>query len=120
MCYLRGVLLLRMGRYASAKENLMEALVLDVKNFDAFDTLIGGDLMTVDEGAILSCALSNYSQRLSSSVEWEFVQGLEYSQAHKDDAEFVRCIYTIRLRKVSIMLSPESSPPSHFVISIST
>lgn len=50
MCYLRGVIMLRMGRAKDAQESLMEALAIDYKNFDAFETLIGGDMMTIDEG----------------------------------------------------------------------
>lgn len=53
MCYLRGVIMLRMGRAKDAQESLMEALAIDYKNFDAFETLIGGDMMTIDEGIFL-------------------------------------------------------------------
>ncbi|KAF8322575.1 TPR-like protein [Clavulina sp. PMI_390] len=80
MCYLRGVIMLRMGRARDAQESLMEALAIDYKNFDAFETLIGGDMLTIDE-------------------EWEFVQGLEYNQDDPYAAEFVRSVYMIRLKK---------------------
>lgn len=50
MCYLRGVIMLRMGRAKDAQESLMEALAIDYKNFDAFEALIGGEMMTIDEG----------------------------------------------------------------------
>ena len=36
---------------------------------------------------------------LTSIIEWEFVQGLAYKQQIPEDAEFVRLIYTSRLRK---------------------
>jgi hypothetical protein len=37
--------------------------------------------------------------------EWEFVQNLAYKEQTPEDAEFVRLIYTIRLRKVCLTLS---------------
>jgi anaphase-promoting complex subunit 6 len=52
MCYLRGVIMLRMGRTQDAKESLMEALAIDCKNFDAFELLIGGEMMKLDEGEL--------------------------------------------------------------------
>lgn len=42
--------MLRMGRAKDAQESLMEALAIDYKNFDAFEALIGGEMMTIDEG----------------------------------------------------------------------
>nr|GAT60873.1 predicted protein [Mycena chlorophos] len=80
MCHLRGVLMLKLGRGEDAKECFMEALTLDVKCFDAFEQLVSGEMMTPDE-------------------EWEFVQGLAYSQQTPHDASFVQLIYTARLRK---------------------
>ncbi|KAI0034227.1 TPR-like protein [Vararia minispora EC-137] len=80
MCNLRGILMLKLNRGDQAKACFMEALTLDVKCYDAFDQLISGEMMTVDE-------------------EWEFVQGLAYQEQTRQDAEFVRLIYTARLRK---------------------
>lgn len=80
MCCLRGMLKLKLNRGDSAKECFMEALALDVKCYEAFNNLISGEMMTADE-------------------EWEFVQGLAYKQQLPEDAEFVRLIYTSRLRK---------------------
>ncbi|KAG6849727.1 hypothetical protein H0H93_005930 [Arthromyces matolae] len=80
MCHLRGVLMLKLSRGDTAKECFMEALALDVKCYEAFEQLITGEMMTPDE-------------------EWDFVQGLEYKQQTPQDAEFVRLIYTCRLRK---------------------
>ena len=42
--------MLRMGRAEDAKESLMEALAIDCKNVDAFELLVGGEMMKVDEG----------------------------------------------------------------------
>ncbi|TFY65559.1 hypothetical protein EVG20_g5530 [Dentipellis fragilis] len=63
-----------------AKACFMEALALDVKCYDAFDQLISGEMMTLEE-------------------EWEFVQSLAYRSQTPEDADFVRLIYTARLRK---------------------
>lgn len=50
MCYLRGVLMTRLNRQDKAREHFMEALALDVKCFDAFEELVGGQLLAADEG----------------------------------------------------------------------
>lgn len=80
MCHLRGILMLKLNRGDQAKQCFMEALALDVKCYDAFDQLVGGEMMTPDE-------------------EWEFVQGLAYTSQTPQDAQFVQLIYTARLRK---------------------
>ncbi|KIO34707.1 hypothetical protein M407DRAFT_63985 [Tulasnella calospora MUT 4182] len=80
MCHLRGVLMTRLNRQDRAKEHFMEALALDVKCYDAFHELISGNLLGIDE-------------------EWDFVQGLQFKQQVPDDADFVRLVYTIRLKK---------------------
>ncbi|KAG5651827.1 hypothetical protein H0H81_007259 [Sphagnurus paluster] len=80
MCHLRGILMLKLNRGDQAKQCFMEALALDVKCYDAFEQLVTGEMMTPDE-------------------EWEFVQGLSYTQQTPQDAEFVQLIYTCRLRK---------------------
>ncbi|KAG6828887.1 hypothetical protein H0H92_006444 [Tricholoma furcatifolium] len=80
MCHLRGILMLKLNRGEQAKECFMEALALDVKCYESFEQLVTSEMMTPDE-------------------EWEFVQGLAYKQQTPHDAEFVRMIYTCRLRK---------------------
>jgi anaphase-promoting complex subunit 6 len=42
--------MLKLNRTQRAKECFMEALALDVKNFEAFETLVGGEMMTGEEG----------------------------------------------------------------------
>lgn len=80
MCHLRGLLMLKLNRGDQAKNCFMEALALDVKCYEAFEQLISGEMMTPIE-------------------EWEFVQSLAYKEQTPQDAEFVRMIYTSRLRK---------------------
>lgn len=42
--------MLKLNRSAVARESFMEALSLDVKCYDAFEMLVGGELMNIDEG----------------------------------------------------------------------
>jgi len=42
--------MLKLNRGDQAKQCFMEALALDVKCYDAFDQLVGGEMMTPDEG----------------------------------------------------------------------
>ncbi|KAI0067340.1 TPR-like protein [Artomyces pyxidatus] len=84
MCNLRGLLMLKLNRGDQAKACFMEALALDVKCYDAFDQLVSGEMMTLEE-------------------EWEFVQSLAYKEQTPEDADFVRLIYTARLRKYKHM-----------------
>lgn len=88
--------MLKLNRGDQAKQCFMEALALDVKCFEAFDQLVTGEMMTSDEGNAYY-QFSNHC--FTVCVEWEFVQGLSYSQQTPQDAEFVQLIYTTRLRK---------------------
>lgn len=81
IAYLRGLIHLHLGATDLAKLCLMDALARDVKCFDAFELLVGTEMMTPDE-------------------EWDFVQQLAYGQHTPDDAELVRMMYTLRLKKV--------------------
>jgi hypothetical protein len=53
ICRLRAILHLRLSSFALAKESFMEALALDVRNYDAFKELIDGGMMAPDEGESL-------------------------------------------------------------------
>ena len=50
MCHLRGLLMLKLNRNDRAKECFLEALSLDIKCYDAFEQLVGGELMRPEEG----------------------------------------------------------------------
>ncbi|KWU42148.1 TPR-like protein [Rhodotorula sp. JG-1b] len=80
--HLRGLIHLHMKANDLAKEAFMEALARDVKCFEAFEMLVGGEMMSNDE-------------------EWDFIQGLPFHAQTEDDAEFVRMMYTVRLKKIS-------------------
>jgi anaphase-promoting complex subunit 6 len=43
--------MLRLNRADRAKECLLEALALDVKCYEAFELLVGGEMMGIDEGS---------------------------------------------------------------------
>ncbi|TNY24498.1 cell division control protein 16 [Rhodotorula diobovata] len=80
--HLRGLIHLHMKATDLAKEAFMEALSRDVKCFESFEMLVGGEMM-------------------SSEEEWDFIQGLPFHAQTDDDAEFVRMMYTVRLKKIS-------------------
>jgi hypothetical protein len=61
MCNLRGLLMLKLNRGDQAKACFVEALALDVKCYDAFEQLVGGEMMTLEEGALPS--LLDYAPR---------------------------------------------------------
>ncbi|CAE6461847.1 unnamed protein product [Rhizoctonia solani] len=71
MCYLRGLLMLRLNRADRAKECLLEALALDVKCYEAFELLVGGEMMGIDE-------------------EWALIEGLAYREQAQEQAEFFK------------------------------
>ena len=48
--------------------------------------------------------------KLTPASEWEFIQGLPYLAQTGEDAEFVRMMYTVRLKKVRIVSIDLSSP----------
>jgi anaphase-promoting complex subunit 6 len=92
MCLLRGQIHLRLSSASQAKESFLEALSLDVRCYDAFQALVGGEMMTVEE-------------------EWDTIQGLCYAEQTEECAEFIRMMYTIRLKKVHLLsyLKPQPS-----------
>lgn len=80
MCYLRGQIYTYQNNFDRAKECYKEAVQVDAKCFEAFDQLIGSNL-------------------LSPKEEWEFIQSLDFVQSADDNAELVKALYTIRLGK---------------------
>ena len=53
-----------------------------------------------------------------SGTEWEFIQGLEYRAQTGDDADFVKMMYTVRLKKVSPSSSSSRTLADHREIQI--
>lgn len=79
MCYLRGLIYANQNNFEKAKQAYKEALLVDVKCYEAFYELIYSNLMTPNE-------------------EWEFITGLNYRNADDND-EFIRLLYTSKLSK---------------------
>ncbi|EGW35704.1 anaphase-promoting complex component [Spathaspora passalidarum NRRL Y-27907] len=79
MCYLRGLIYANQNNFDRAKDCYKEAVLIDVKCFEAFDELISNNLMTPAE-------------------EWEFISNLNYRDAD-DNEELIKLLYTTRLSK---------------------
>ncbi|KAF9204185.1 anaphase promoting complex subunit cdc16 [Haplosporangium sp. Z 27] len=81
MCYLRGIVYKSMHNMDKAKECFKEALRIDVKCYDALDSLISNSMLT-------------------NSEEREMLESLEFErQLHGPDAVFVKMLYESRLKK---------------------
>jgi hypothetical protein len=133
MCLLRGQIQLRLSSSLQAKESFLEALSLDVRCYDAFQALVGGEMMGVEEGEsalriscfpllpfrlfarieLISASLSRFSSG-SFLLEWDMIQSLCYKEQTEECAEFIKMIYMTRLKKVRPFPSP---PPSLIVFS---
>lgn len=77
MCYLRGLIFANQNNFDKAKASYKEAVLVDVKCFEAFNELISNNLMTPSE-------------------EWEFMSSLNYRD---DNDELIKLLYTTRLSK---------------------
>lgn len=79
MCYLRGLIYANQNNFEKAKESYKEAVLVDVKCFEAFDELITNNLMAPNE-------------------EWGFLSSLNFRDADDND-ELIKLLYTTRLSK---------------------
>lgn len=79
MCFLRGLIYSNQNNFEKAKKSFKEALLVDVKNYEAFHELTQNNLMTPSE-------------------EWEFIEGLNYRNADDND-EFIKLLYRSKLSK---------------------
>ncbi|KAG0204145.1 anaphase promoting complex subunit cdc16 [Mortierella sp. GBA30] len=81
MCHLRGIVFKNMNNIVRAKECFKEALQVDVKCYDALDSLVSNNMLTTSE-------------------ERELIDGLEFNkQLFGQDADFVKMLYTSKLKK---------------------
>lgn len=84
--HLKGLIQLHLRNTEEARESFMRSLSLDIKNYESFDHLVRGHLLTATQ-------------------QWDFIQNLEYvAQAGEDPAQLealhvVRLLYTARLDK---------------------
>lgn len=90
--------MLRLNRADRAKECLLEALALDVKCYEAFELLVGGEMMGIDEGE--TRLHPRDSTHADCGIEWALVEGLAYHDQAREQADFVKLMYTTRLKKV--------------------
>lgn len=79
MCYLRGLVYNKQNNFERAKECFKEAVLVDVKCFEAFDELISNHLLSPDE-------------------EWELLECLNFDDADNNN-ELVKMLYTTRINK---------------------
>lgn len=82
--HLRGLIHLRMDNTDQAREAFIEALSLDVKNYDAFAALVDGKLLE------------------SKGQLWSLMEGLQWQAQSAGDAmafDFIKTCYIARLEK---------------------
>lgn len=79
MCYLRGLIYASQTNFERAKEAYQEAVMVDVKCYEAFNELISNEL-------------------LSPAEQWDFINHLNYADAEDND-ELVKLLYTTKLSK---------------------
>lgn len=79
MCYLRGLIYANQNNFEKAKESYKEAVMVDLKCFEAFNELISNNFLTPNE-------------------QWEFITSLNYQDADDND-ELIKLLYTSRLSK---------------------
>lgn len=76
---MRGLIYANQNNFEKAKESYKEAILVDVKCYEAFTELISNNLMTPRE-------------------EWDFITTLNYRDADDND-ELIKLLYTSRLSK---------------------
>ncbi|KAK9764013.1 anaphase-promoting complex subunit Cut9 [Basidiobolus ranarum] len=90
MCYLRGVIYTKQGKLDRAKECYKEALLIDVKCYEAFQALIGNHMLTDEE-------------------ERNLLESLQYNEHTTEDAQLIQLLYTTKLKKYDNEESLESA-----------
>jgi anaphase-promoting complex subunit 6 len=84
--HLKGLIHLKLRNTEEAKEDFIKSLSLDVKNYESFDQLIRGNLLT-------------------SSEQWSLIEGLHFVNQSGNDPvqlealQLVQMVYTTRLDK---------------------
>lgn len=79
MCYLRGLIYCNQNNFDRAKECYKEAVLIDIKCFEAFNELIKNNFLTPNE-------------------EWELLNSLNFDEL-EDNAELIKNLYITRLNK---------------------
>ncbi|GMM37969.1 anaphase promoting complex subunit [Saccharomycopsis crataegensis] len=79
MCYLRGLIYSNQNNFDKAKECYKEAVLIDVKCYEAFNELIKNNFITPNE-------------------EWELLNSLNFEEL-EDNGELIKNLYITRLNK---------------------
>ncbi|GMM30297.1 anaphase promoting complex subunit [Martiniozyma asiatica (nom. inval.)] len=79
LCFLRGKIFAKQNNFDRAKDCYKEAVLVDVKCFEAFNELISNHLLTPDE-------------------EWDLLNNLNFDDAENNN-ELVKMLYITRLNK---------------------
>lgn len=79
MCFLRGKIYAAQNDFNRAKQCFKEAVLVDVKNFEAYRELVTKHLLTADE-------------------EWELIESLNF-ESLGEDKELIQSLYTLELSK---------------------
>ncbi|KAI9301068.1 hypothetical protein BJ944DRAFT_169771 [Cunninghamella echinulata] len=82
MCFTRGNAYLHLNDVQAAKVCFIEALKVDVKCYDALDTLIKYNMLTEKE-------------------EWELLETIDYYELCEEDADMIKSLYQLRLKRFS-------------------
>ena len=79
LCYLRGLIFAAQNNLKKAKTAFKEAVLVDVKNYEAFESLISKNLISPEE-------------------EWDLLLSLDFSTLG-DNEEMIRYLYTLNVSK---------------------
>ncbi|CCD23677.1 anaphase promoting complex subunit CDC16 NDAI_0C00160 [Naumovozyma dairenensis CBS 421] len=89
LCFLRGKIFLSQNNFTKAKQSLKDAILIDVKNFEAYEELICKNLLSPEE-------------------QWNLYQSLDFSGLD-DNEEMIRNLYKISLSQYLNNAEIESS-----------
>lgn len=93
MCFLRGKIYAAQNDFTRAKQCFKEAVLVDVKNFEAYRELVTKDLLTPDE-------------------EWELIDSLNFDYLG-EDKDLIQSLYTLELSK---KINPERTAAAHSLL----
>ena len=79
LCFLRGKIYFAQNNFSKARDALREAILVDIKNFEAFEMLLSKNLLTPQE-------------------EWELFDSLDFKE-FGEDKEIMKNLYKINLSK---------------------
>ncbi|CEP21801.1 unnamed protein product [Cyberlindnera jadinii] len=93
LCFIRGEIYANQNNLERAKECYTEAILVDVKCYEAFDELVRNDMLKPQE-------------------EWELLMQLDFSELGDND-EFIHQLYVTRLNKY---INQKNQENAHFIL----